>query len=132
MKWIILLINILFLTSCSSGNTLPKQAIPTLIKVEQTFPKKEIRLIKDPEQIAQIIGFVNQYTDNWTVPWYGPPVGQIYFNFYSDNEYVGNFYVGPHFFGRDYGDFWSQNANKSDISKLGKLSEIDLLTLIAP
>ena len=90
-----------------------------------------IKEIKDKESVEGLVSFVNYLPQKWEVPWYGPPVGKIYFNLFSEGKFVGNFYVGPNFFGRDisYGHdsyFFSQSATKEQIDQLGKIVGLDL------
>jgi hypothetical protein len=88
--------------------------------------------ITDKERVEKIVSFVNSLPQNWSVPWYGPPVGQVYFDFYRGGTNVGNFYVGPDFFGRDanYGhgsfEFYSQSATETQIREFGKIAGFDV------
>jgi hypothetical protein len=88
--------------------------------------------IADAGQIAALTAFVNDLPGKWGVPWYGPPVGQVYLTFFREGKPVGNFYVGPWFFGRDGGNFWSQRASKQQVAQLGSLLGFDLQPYLAP
>ena len=119
------------ISSCAGKETLPPQKMVGEIRIEQTYPKIEIAIITDKSQVQAVIEFINSKREGWSVPWYGPPVGQIYLQLYEEEKFVGNFYVGPYFFGRDYGNFWSQSASKSEIEALGRILGINLLELIS-
>ena len=88
--------------------------------------------ITNKEQISKITAFVSALPPQWIVPWYGSPIGQVYFTFYKDGACVGNFYVGPDFFGRNanyrkgYFDFFSQPATKAQIQELGQIAGFDV------
>ena len=77
--------------------------------------------ITDPSTIAELRQFVNSYHAGWGIPFTGPPVGQLYFDFYSQDEFLGNFYVGPSFFGRDHDIFFSISATDEDISQISSI-----------
>jgi hypothetical protein len=88
--------------------------------------------ISDAKKITALTGFINDLPGKWDVPWYGPPVGQVYLTFYREGNPAGNFYVGPWFFGRDGGGFWSQRARKEQVARLGTLLGFDLIPFIEP
>ena len=125
----ILLLSLL-LAGCSFTTTLPEQTTPDIIRVERTFPSETIVVINEKRRVDNIISFINSKLGGWDVPIIGPPVGQVYLNLYKDNKIIGNFYVGPMFFGRDNGNFWSQPADKVDIDELGNLIDVDLMSII--
>ena len=127
MKLILTILILLLVAGCASKESLPPQGMADEIRIEQTHPSTELLILRNKEKIEGVIAFVNIKKDGWSVPWYGPPVGQIYLNMYKNEKFVGNFYVGPNFFGRDYGNFLSQPASKEEIKKLGKLLGFDLL-----
>src|SRR4051812_38872992 len=91
---------------------LPPVETPDLICVERTHPKQLLAELKEPQQIAPVVAFINARLVGWSVPWYGPPIGQVYLLLYKNGTFIGNFYVGPWFVGRDYGDILSQRATK--------------------
>lgn len=88
--------------------------------------------ITNKEQIAKFTAFISALPPRWTVPWYGSPIGHVYFTFYEDGNRVGNFYVGPDFFGRNVNytdgkyDFFFQPATKAQIQELGQIVGFDL------
>ena len=88
--------------------------------------------ITNTDQIEKFVSFVNSLPQDWSTPWYGPPVGRVYFDFYKGETNVGNLYVGPNFFGRDvfYREgsikFYSQLASEPQIKGLGKILGFDL------
>ena len=130
MKQFIFVLSLFLLFSCSEKQSLPSQGLVDSIRVEQNHPKKQLAFLEDKRQIEAIIEFINTKRDGWSVPWYGPPVGTVYLKLYIKEKYVGNFYIGPYFFGRDHGNFWSQSSSKSEIKDLGALLDIKLLELI--
>jgi len=99
--------------------------------VEQNYPKKDLAIIHDKEKVKAVIDFINTKQDGWSFPWYGPPVGKIYLKLYKEEKFVVNFYVGLYFFGRDFGNFWSQSASTTEIASLGSLLGVNLLELIS-
>jgi hypothetical protein len=88
--------------------------------------------ITNTDRVEKFVSFVNSLPQDWSVPWYGPPVGRVYFDFYRGETNVGNLYVGPNFFGRDvyYREgsvkFYSQSASKTQIQDLGRIIGFDL------
>jgi hypothetical protein len=121
-------------TGCISQATknvaLGQQALPDLAKV-QTNLGDPVTEIKDKATLSDLVDFINSLPPKWEVPWYGPPVGRVYFHFYKQNAPVGNFYVGQDFFGRDvrYGNgfkFLSQSATPAQIDQLARLTSLDL------
>ena len=89
------------LTAHASTRKLPPVETPDLIRVERTHPKQLLIELKEPEQIAPVVGFINAKLSGWSGPWYGPPVGQVYLYLYKNSEFIGDFYVGPWFFGNE-------------------------------
>ncbi len=127
-KACIALVGCLFLAACGSGEKLPLLASADLIKVTTLagtpkLPRKEIR---EKEKVAALITYVNSLPDHWSIPWYGAPVGRVYFEFISGGKNIGNFFVGPNFIGRDAGKTYSQGAEKSRIQEVGNIVGIDL------
>ena len=88
--------------------------------------------ITNKEQISKFAAFVSALPNQWTVPWYGSPIGQVYFTFYKGGARIGNFYVGPNFFGRNTEykdglfDFFSQPATKAQIQEVGQIAGFDV------
>ncbi len=68
------------------------------------------------------MNFYNKFSDGWTVPWYGAPVGKIHFDLYSNEKFIGNFGISKYFITRTYGDFWSQSVEEGEIKKFVKSS----------
>lgn len=113
--------------------TLPSIANVDEIKVRDRLSEPiGIKDITDKQQISRLTAFVSALPGRWTVPWYGSPVGQVYFYFYKDGTCVGNFYVGCSFFGRNANyrdglyDFFSQPATKTQIHELGQIAGFDV------
>jgi hypothetical protein len=136
MRTILVLLVILTAASLPvrvAARALEPQATADLIKLRSTshanFPVGEI---SESGHIAAIIAFINHLPARWNVPWYGPPVGQVYLSFYRDKKFVGNFYAGPNFFGRDLGNFWSQSASPQQLAELGDLLGFDLKPYLSP
>jgi len=88
--------------------------------------------ITNRDTVLMLVSFVNSLPQSWSIPWYGPPGGRVYFYFYSGDTNVGNFYVGPNFFGRDvyYREgsvrFYSQAATEAQIRDLASIVGFDL------
>jgi hypothetical protein len=138
MKTILLSISsavlLLGCSSCAGHKAVALNPIGAVdvVKVRGHLSTPSVGDITDKERIEKLTAFVNSLPQDWNVPWYGPPVGQIYFDFYKDGMNVGNFYVGQNFFGRDanYGgghfEFYSQTATETQIRGLGEIVGFDL------
>jgi hypothetical protein len=118
------------LGACSlrEPRTLPPLPVPDEVLVQRNGVL--LSPIKDPTQLAAIASFVNGRLTGWSAPWYGAPVGQVYFIFKVASRVVGNFYVGPWFFGRDHGDFLSQSASRAEVAELGRLAHLPLIEYV--
>ena len=115
--------------------TLPPIAGADLVIVQNSLsgPIGGVNDITNEEQISKITAFVSALPPQWTVPWYGSPIGELYFYFYKDGACVGIFYVGTDFFGRNtkYGpkrllNFFSQPASKAQIQELSQITGFDV------
>lgn len=107
---------------------LPEQRPADLVIITTMagYPMLPRRNMKQKERIDALVAFVNSLPSRWGIPWYGPPVGRVYFEFISDKKPVGNFYVGPDFFGRDTDRHFSQEASRGRIQELGRIVDVDL------
>ena len=130
MKLFKLILIISIVSGCVGIETLPPQGDADEIRIEINQPKETLLIIKDEETVNRIVAFINTKLEGWSSSLTGPPVGQVYFLLYKEEKFVGNFYIGKYFFGRDYDSFWSQPATTKEIEKLGNIVGIDLLTLI--
>jgi hypothetical protein len=121
---------LLALAGCSTGQskTLPPLLAPDDILVARN--SRPLAELNDQTQLVKMTAFVNQRLTGWSVPWYGAPVGQIYFTFRKEGKPMGNFYVGPWFFGRDYGDFLSRSATKAEIIELERIASLPILNYV--
>jgi len=126
----LLILTVFLVTSWASARDLPLVEIPDVIRVEQNHPKKVLVELKGFKQIDPVMAFINSRPNNWDVPWYGPPVGQVYLLMLKDDRVTANFYVGPWFFGRDHGNFFSQKATQQEVLQLEKLLAIPLTEII--
>jgi len=117
---------------CGTHRKLPEQGAADVVKITTLagFPKLPRKEIRDKARIAALVSFVNSLPNRWGVPWYGPSVGRVYFEFISGKKYSGNFYVGTDFFGRDADRHYSQDASRERIEALGKIVELDLWTYV--
>ncbi|HMD62273.1 MAG TPA: hypothetical protein VKG78_12625 [Opitutaceae bacterium] len=118
----------LLLAGCGPHEKVPAQKSADLVKITTMagYPMLARREIREKEKIDALVSFVNSLPGNWGIPWYGPPVGRVYFEFYSAKRSAGNFYVGPDFFGRDADRHYSEDASRGRIEELGKIVDIDL------
>jgi len=117
-------------TSGSTGvidRILPPIGEADLIEVRHGGKLEPFLQIAEPSTIEELRRFVNSYPAGWSVPFTGPPVGQLYFDFYSQGKFVGNFYVGRGFFGRDDEDFYSRSASDDETAKLTSIVGFDVL-----
>jgi hypothetical protein len=120
----------LLLASCATAENLPPVEVPDQIRVERNYPKQLLAELKDPGQIEGVVAFINSKPSGWSVPWYGPPVGQVYLSLLKKDKVTANFYVGPWFFGRDHGNFWSQKATEQEVMQLEKLLGVPLVEIV--
>jgi hypothetical protein len=127
---------VLFLALCGCDDsslvtqTIVGETLPPIADVSRVGVRVRGSLeqeITSPAKIEELLQFVNSYDAEWRVPFAGPPVGQIYFDFYDGEKFVGNFYVGPSFFGRDYGNFFSQTVTDEEIGELQEIVGFPLL-----
>ena len=127
------LISCLLLSGCGPYEKLPAQKPAGLVKITTMagYPTLSRRDIKEKEKVDELVAFVNSLPNRWSVPWYGPPVGRVYFEFIGDRRSVGNFYLGPDFFGRDTDRHFSQDASRSRIEELGRIVDIDLWAYVS-
>lgn len=121
----------LLVASCADADTtLPPVLAPDLILVERNHPNQVLAELKDPSSVQAVVSFINARLTGWSVPWYGPPVGQVYLNLVKDGKVTANFYVGPWFFGRDQGNFLSRRATEKEVARLEELLDVPLLEII--
>jgi len=118
----------LLLEGCGTHRKLPEQGAADVVKITTLagFPRLPRKEIRDKARIAALVSFVNSLPNKWGIPWYGPSVGRVYFEFISGKKSAGNFYVGADFFGRDADKHYSQDASRERIEALGKIVELDL------
>ena len=129
MKWILIL-TMSLVTPRVFATELPPVERPDVIRIEQNYPKKVLIELKDSKQIEPVLAFINSRPNNWDVPWFGPPVGQVYLLLIKNNRVTANFYVGPWFFGRDHGNFWSQKTTEQEVAQLEKLLGVPLVEIL--
>jgi len=118
----------LLLAGCGAREKLPAQQPADFVRITTLagFPELPRREIREKERVAALVAFVNSLPSKWSIPWYGPPVGRVYFEFVSARRTAGNFYVGPDFFGRDTDRHYSQDASREKIQELGKIAGVDI------
>jgi hypothetical protein len=86
--------------------------------------------VTDAGKIHEIRSFINSLPPKWNVPWYGPPVAMYNFEFHRNGEFIGRFGIGPSFFTRDEGNFYSQHATEDQMKQLSSILEVDLSNLL--
>lgn len=121
------------LGGCSlfGNRSLPPLPASDVVTVKQEYGSAlPTTKLTDPTTVGRLLAFVNALPPRWDVPWYGPPVGKVYFDFYQDGKKVGNFHVGPNFFGRDGGNFWSESASKKQMDELSAIVGFDVWAYI--
>ena len=121
---------LLAIAGCSSGRSQTLPPLPTPDDILVTRNSTPLTEMKDQTQLTKMTAFVNQRLVGWSVPWYGAPVGQIYFTFRNEGRATGNFYVGPWFFGRDNGDFLSRTTTKDEIIELERITGLPILSYV--
>ena len=126
----IVTLSLFIIAACSDGSLgsdgVIDQILPPIGEADRIEIRRHGKLdpslqIRESSTIEELRGFINSYAAGWGVPFTGPPVGQLYFDFYSQDKFVGNFYVGRQFFGRDHGNFFSRTATDVEIEKLDSI-----------
>lgn len=115
-----ILISVMVIACAGKEQLPPQQKDVNLIKVMLTGEgnsQNEPMLISTPAQIEQIISFINSHSKGWKQPFSDTIEGDVYLTLYRDERFVGNFYVGDDFFGRDYGSPWVQDASQLEVTK---------------
>ena len=134
MKKLFFIVCAMVLVGCSisaRAETLKPQVEADVVKLKKTYGNAlPVEAIEEKERVMRLVTFVNALPQKWNVPWYGPPVGKVYFEFYREGKLVGNFYAGPDFFGRDGHNFWSQKASKKQMEALGEIVGFNLWAYI--
>ena len=102
---------------------IPPMGEADVVEVRRTGIRDPFMEITNSARIDELREFVNSYSAGWTVPLTGPPVGELYFDFYREGELIGNFYYGPGFFGRDHGGFFSRSVTDEETRKLSSILE---------
>ncbi len=113
-----------------AGETLPPVARFDNVRIESGIQDQMFPSLTDSTRIQELAGFIDARLDGWEVPWAGPPVGTVYLKLYLGDDFVGNFYVGPGFFGRDVGNFFSQSATTGEIAELGRIIDVPLAAIL--
>jgi hypothetical protein len=130
------IISVVLLAGCDgtvSGSTgiqdriLTPIAESTRIEVKFTLDRNQSCVIDNPRVVGEAVNFVNGYVAGWSVPFAGPPVGTVYFDFFDGEVYRGNFYVGPSFFGRDKDGFFSRSVTDEEIAALSAIVGFSVL-----
>ena len=133
---IVALLGVIATAACGNGPTrsdgvadyiLPPIADANRVTVRSQTEPKPLRVITEPGTIGELRRFVNSHPAGWSVPWAGAPVGRIYFDFYSNGTFIGNFYVGPGFFGRDHENVYLRKANDAEIARLNAVVGFNVL-----
>jgi hypothetical protein len=86
--------------------------------------------ITDADIIDELRAFINSLPPKWNVPWYGPPVAKYHLEFYENGDFIGSFGIGPGFFTRNEGNFYSQHATEDQMKQLSLILEVDLSQLL--
>ncbi len=119
----------LLLSGCGTHESLPAQEPADVVRVTTLagLPGLPLKDIREKERAAALVSFVNSLPSRWSVPWYGPQIGWVYFEFYGKRgASAGTFCVGPGFFGRVAGKSYSEGASRGEIEELGKIIGMDL------
>jgi hypothetical protein len=92
----------------------------------RTSHDKLIKEISDPEQIRELVAFVNDRRTGWGTPLAGVPVPRHVINFYEGSEFKGHFGWGEDFFGthRD-GGFFSREATPEEVAEFQRIVGLD-------
>lgn len=117
----------LVLVACAATKQLPPQQsgvtkiVITMSAEDSEAQQKTEQTIEDADKIDEIISYVNTRIEGWEEPFMDSLDGQVSLSFYRNNRFVGNFYVGEDFFGRDYGQSWRQDATDEEINAFFEL-----------
>jgi hypothetical protein len=86
-----------------------------------------IKEISDPEQIRQLVAFVNARRTGWGDRFDGVPVPERVVNFYDGKEFRGHFGWGRDFFEmqRDNRGFFSREANPEEVKEFQQILVMD-------
>lgn len=120
MRIAITILSTLLAISCAADRTLPE--LTGVTHIEFRSQHLETQRIGTAEDIENFMNFYNNFSDGWTIPWYGPPVAKVHFDLYSNEKIIGNFGVSRNFITRTYGDFWSQFVEEAKIEKFARSS----------
>lgn len=130
MRILLCMLISLMISACASKEQLPpQQKNVNLIKVmltDEAAGQTEPMLISTPDEIEQIISFINSRSKGWKQPFSDKIEGDVYLTFFRDERFVGNFYVGDDYFGRDYGSPWVQDASQLDVIKFLKIVGVEI------
>ena len=81
--------------------------------------------ITDPQQVSQIVAFVDSHRTGWTKPWQGIPVPAVTAECFDGTMFKGSFGAGNGFFETQReGGFFSQNASPSELHRFLDLTGV--------
>jgi hypothetical protein len=116
---------LIFAYSSCESYSVPKLDGVTKIVVTNTRGET-LKEINDPEKIAVILGFVNNYPSGWGKPFEGVPVPRVTANFYSGKDFVGHFGADKGFFETHRrGDFYSRQVSPQEVRSFLTLIDLD-------
>lgn len=115
----------IFLSSCQNNGNLPPlgQVTRIVIMDQNQILKDEL----DPQQISNIVRFVDNNRSGWYTPTTGLPVAKIRLRFYFGQEYKGAFGIGGDFFytQRKEALFEAKTVTASEINDFFTLIKVD-------
>lgn len=129
MKLIALVTLSLLAVGCSTLEVLPPQQDDVnriVVKVKQTDIEDNTIELVEPGQISETVAFINARTEGWRAPFSDQLEGVYELAFYRESRFVGNFYVGDDFFGRDYGTPWLRDATQQEIQAFITILNLDI------
>lgn len=110
-----LLVFAIVLGGCGNRIRLPPIEAPEEIRIS-SFELDEV-IVRDSDEIQKIVSFVNRFEKNWGVPWYGPPVAKLSFDFYQESKFVGSFGLSTNFATRGGGGMLSRSIDAGAVRK---------------
>ncbi len=133
-RFLMLLLAISLTVCCGGKRDLPKE-FPALGQVSSVNVvghdgSKLLVKITDPQNVSQIVAFVDSHRTGWIKPWYGIPVPAVTAEFFNGTVFKGSFGVGKAFFETQReGSFFSQDTSSTEVRQFLTLLGVDDATV---
>jgi hypothetical protein len=103
------------------------QALDDVTKIRvATNHDQALKTITAPNEISEIVQFINAHRRDWETPWAGVPVPTKVANLYKGEEFAGHFGVGEGFFEAQFDSrgFFSQPASEEERAEVLRLLDL--------